>query len=109
MPEYGAIRTQRGLPIGSIQPWGGPLSEIPSGWILANGAELVAKEYPLLARILKDTYGGNGFGGEFPGYSGSFILPQTNQKGLADISESNFDNNEEFPDCLLYTSPSPRD
>ena len=83
MPEYGAIRTQRGLPIGSIQPWGGPLSEIPSGWILANGAELVAKEYPLLARILKDTYGGNGFGGEFPGYSGSFILPQTNQKGAS--------------------------
>lgn len=105
MPEYGAIRTQRGLPIGSIQPWGGPLSEIPSGWILANGAELVAKEYPLLARILKDTYGGNGFGGEFPGYSGSFILPQTNQKGLADISESNFDNNEEFPDGDLYTPP----
>jgi hypothetical protein len=105
MPEYGAIRTQRGLPIGSIQPWGGPLSEIPSGWILANGAELVAKEYPLLARILKNTYGGNGFGGEFPGYSGSFILPQTNQKGLADISESNFANNEDPVDGNLYTPP----
>ena len=105
MPEYGTVRTQRGLPIGSIQPWGGPLSEIPSGWILANGAELVAKEYPLLARILKDTYGGNGFGGEFPGYNGSFILPQTNQKGLADISVSNFANNEDPVDGNIYTPP----
>jgi hypothetical protein len=105
MPEYGTIRTQRGLPIGSIQPWGGPLSQIPSGWILANGAELVAQEYPLLARILKDTYGGNGFGGDFPGYNGSFILPQTNQKGLADISQSNFANNEDPADGNLYTPP----
>ena len=105
MPEYGTVRTQRGLPIGSIQPWGGPLSQIPSGWILANGAELVAQEYPLLARILKDTYGGNGFGGNFPGYTGTFILPQTNQKGLADISQSNFANNEDPADGNIYTPP----
>ena len=86
MANYGAIRTQKGLPIGSVQPWVGPLTQIPKGWLLANGAELQAREYPLLARILKDTYGGVNFSGGFPNYSGTFRLPPTNQKGLADIS-----------------------
>lgn len=90
MANYGAIRTQKGLPIGSIQPWVGPLTQIPKGWLLANGAELQAKEYPLLARILKDTYGGVNFSGGFPNYSGTFRLPPTNQKGLADISIAYF-------------------
>jgi hypothetical protein len=90
MASYGAIRTMKGLPIGSVQPWVGPLTQIPKGWLLANGAELQAGEYPLLARILKDTYGGVNFSGGFPNYTGTFRLPPTNQKGLADISISYF-------------------
>jgi hypothetical protein len=92
MSDYGAIRTQKGLPIGSVQPWVGPLTQIPKGWLLANGAELQAREYPLLARILKDTYGGVNFSGGFPNYTGTFRLPPTNQKGLADISTAYFSN-----------------
>lgn len=90
MASYGAIRTQKGLPIGSVQPWVGPLTQIPKGWLLANGAELQAREYPLLARILKDTYGGVNFSGGFPNYTGTFRLPPTNQKGLADITTAYF-------------------
>jgi len=90
MSNYGAIRTMKGLPIGSVQPWVGPLTQIPKGWLLANGAELQAREYPLLARILKDTYGGVNFSGGFPNYAGTFRLPPTNQKGLADINVSYF-------------------
>ena len=90
MADYSAIRTMKGLPIGSVQPWVGPLTQIPKGWLLANGAELQAREYPLLARILKDTYGGVNFSGGFPNYAGTFRLPPTNQKGLADISISYF-------------------
>ncbi len=92
MADYGAIRTMKGLPIGSVQPWVGPLTQIPKGWLLANGAELQAREYPLLARVLKDTYGGVNFSGGFPNYAGTFRLPPTNQKGLADINISYFSN-----------------
>ena len=92
MADYGTIRTMKGLPIGSVQPWVGALTRIPKGWLLANGAELQASEYPLLARILKDTYGGVNFSGGFPNYQGTFRLPPTNQKGLADINISYFSN-----------------
>lgn len=90
MAGYNVIKTQRALPIGSSQPWGGNVSEIPNGWLLCNGAELEASDYPLLARILRDTYGGTNFTGNFPNYSGTFRLPQTNNKSLADISTSYF-------------------
>lgn len=94
MPSYTAIRTMKGLPIGSVQPWTGDIGDIPKGWLLANGAELEAVQYPLLARILKDTYGGVNFTGEFPTYSGTFRLPPTNQKGLADIDASYFNDED---------------
>ena len=90
MAGYNVIKTQRALPIGSVQPWGGNISEIPSGWLLCNGAEIEAADYPLLARILRDTYGGTNFGGNFPNYTGTFRLPQTNNKALADISTDYF-------------------
>lgn len=79
----------KGLPIGSVQPWTGSITDIPKGWLLCNGAELPAVEYPLLARILRDTYGGQ-FSGSFPNYNGTIRIPPTNQKGLADISTEYF-------------------
>ena len=87
---WGEPFTAHALPIGSVQPWGGNISEIPSGWLLCNGAEIEAADYPLLARILRDTYGGTNFGGNFPNYTGTFRLPQTNNKALADISTDYF-------------------
>lgn len=90
MPGYNVIKTQRALPIGSVQPWGGAVSEVPNGWLLCNGAELEAGDYPLLARILRDTYGGSDFSGDFPNYNGTFRLPSTNNKALADISTAYF-------------------
>jgi len=68
MPSYQEIRTQKALPIGSVMPWPGTITRVPSGWLFCNGAEVQADEYPLLARILRDSYGGSGFGGEFPNY-----------------------------------------
>lgn len=90
MASYNTVRTAEAQPIGSIVPWGGALTKIPKGWLLCNGAELSAGDFPLLARILKDTYGGNGFSGTFPNYSGTFKLPSINQKALADISVGYF-------------------
>ena len=90
MAGYNVIKTQKALPIGSVQPWGGDVSAIPNGWLLCNGAELEAGDYPLLARILRDTYGGTDFDGNFPNYTGTFRLPRTNNKALADISTAYF-------------------
>ena len=90
MAGYNVVKTQRALPIGSVQPWGGDLSEIPDGWLLCNAQELNANDYPLLARVLRDTYGGQNFTGIFPNYNGTFRLPVTNDKALADISTTYF-------------------
>lgn len=90
MPGYAVTKTQRALPIGSMQPWGGDLSDIPAGWLLCNNQELNAGDYPLLARVLRDTYGGTSFQGNFPNYTGTFRLPPMNDKAAADISTGYF-------------------
>jgi len=90
MAGYNVVKSQKALPIGSVQPWGGPLSEIPKGWLLCNFSEVEAADYPLLARVLRDTYGGTDFDGDFPNYTGTFRLPPTNDKALADISTAYF-------------------
>lgn len=105
MPGYNVIKTQKALPIGSVQPWTGNISEIPKGWLLCNGAEVEAGDYPLLARILRDTYGGTDFAGNFPNYTGTIKLPQTNNKTLADISTAYFGNYT----STTQTVPSPID
>ena len=97
MPNYSSVRTAKAQPVGSAVPWVGSLTSIPPGWLVCNGQELTASEYPLLRRVIKNTYGGNS-AGDFPNYTGQFKLPNPNQKGMADIYI-----------CLLYTSPSPRD
>lgn len=105
MARYSELRTMKALPIGSVQPWVGPLTRIPKGWLLANGAELNSEDYPLLARILKDSYGGTNFGGSFPNYTGTFRLPPTNQRGLADIDVQYFSDNV---DTLVNGESVPR-
>ena len=85
MPGYAVTKTQRALPIGSMQPWGGDLSDIPAGWLLCNNQELNAGDYPLLARVLRDTYGGTSFQGNFPNYTGTFRLPPMNDKAAASL------------------------
>jgi len=91
MVSYNRVRTAEAQPIGTAVPWAGPLTEIPPGWLICAGQELEADEYPLLRRILKNTYGGNS-GGDFPNYTGTFQVPQPNQKTLADIAIDYFTN-----------------
>jgi len=93
MADYNAKRTMKALPIGSVMPWTGNLTQIPKGWLLCNGAEVPAADYPLLARVIRDTYGGSGFDGDFPNYLGTIRLPPVNQKCLADISITHFSSN----------------
>lgn len=54
-------------PTGSIVIWGGSTTNIPSGWLLCNGASLDPLIYPNLFNAIGTTFGGNGFT--------SFIVP----------------------------------
>ena len=95
MANYGALKTMRGAAVGTIMPWTGSLTDIPPGWIICDGTSKVASEYPLLAQVIGDTYGGStGFSlASFPWTNDTnttFTLPQIDQRALADIDSSYF-------------------
>jgi hypothetical protein len=88
-----------GAVIGTIMPWSGSLSNIPDGWLICNGNRVIAREFPLLARSIGDTYNEatnieepfNASELAFPNYSGKFSLPNLLQgKALVDIEQSYF-------------------
>ena len=62
---YDSIKSMKVAKIGSILPWGGDggtgflASNIPQGWIVCDGTTLTASDYPLLASVIGDTYGGD--------------------------------------------------
>lgn len=79
-------------------PWGGDggngflASNIPKGWIVCTGQTLAASDYPLLASVLGDTYGGDmtdaqGNHEEFPYYGSeaNFRLPQLSNSVMMDL------------------------
>lgn len=88
--------------IGTIMPWTGEISQIPKGWKLCNGDEIRCDQYPLLARVIRDTYGGanvnfsdSNFIFPYTGYTQARIsLPNLNQRGIADIDYNYFSNTE---------------
>ena len=95
MANYGALKTMRAAAVGTIMPWTGALTSIPPGWIICNGSNVLAADYPLLAQVIGDTYGGSsGFSQvDFPwsnDTSTSITLPDIDQKPLADIDSAYF-------------------
>jgi len=56
MSFYQQIRTAKAAAIGTIMPWVGNISDIPDGWIVCDGTQVSAKDFPLLARAIGDTY-----------------------------------------------------
>ena len=62
---YDSIKSMRTAKIGTILPWGGDggngflASNIPKGWIVCDGSTKDASDYPLLASMIGDTYGGD--------------------------------------------------
>jgi hypothetical protein len=92
MPFYQGIKTARAAAIGTIMPWTGNISSIPDGWIICDGSSVSAKDYPLLARAMQDTYNAattSTFNGTFPDYTGSIVLPALLNRPVCDI-ESNY-------------------
>lgn len=56
MSFYQEIRTAKAAAIGTIMPWVGNISDIPDGWIVCDGTQVSAADFPLLARAIGDTY-----------------------------------------------------
>ena len=56
MSFYQEIKTAKAAAIGTIMPWVGNISDIPDGWIVCDGTQVSAKDFPLLARAIGDTY-----------------------------------------------------
>tara|TARA_B100001094_G_scaffold164303_1_gene159062 strand:- start:4079 stop:5800 length:1722 start_codon:yes stop_codon:yes gene_type:complete len=63
---YDSIKSMKTAKVGTILPWGGDggtgflASNIPVGWIVCDGKQSIeAKDYPLLASVIGDTYGGD--------------------------------------------------
>jgi hypothetical protein len=93
MPFYQETRTMKGAVIGTIMPWTGAVSNIPKGWIICDGSQPPANEYPLLVQTIGDSYNGGStnLGGGFPAYTGNFTLPNlVSGKMLMDIEETYF-------------------
>ena len=63
MASYNRIKAAQHVPIGTIMPWTGSSGTgdegIAAGWLICNGSKkgLYARDYPLLARVVKNTYG----------------------------------------------------
>ena len=120
MPSYNRIKASKASPIGTIMPWSGSTSEsilspdaIPRGWVVCNGSQLRAKDYPLLAQVLGNLYGpvveaGQPFVGisnSYPIYQDSdvFNLPTLNQQVPIDL-EGNLLTGQELSVLGQYIS-----
>lgn len=56
---YNRTKSNKGIPVGTIIPWSGVLSDVPRGWLPCNGSESYnAKDYPILYNVIGNTYGG---------------------------------------------------
>lgn len=129
MASYNRIKATKIAPIGTIMPWcGGSRSgdspdNVPTGWIVCNSSSrgLYAADYPILARIIKNTYGpvpetpseqigvNLGIVNDFPynppdtdpnhdptKFVDTFDLPNLNQIALIDIEASRIDTEDLF-------------
>ena len=136
MANYNRIKAAKASPVGTIMPWTGSTSSsalvadaIPKGWIICNGNQLKAKDYPILAQILGNEYGPTvepgqpfvGISNSYPSYNDDdvFNLPTLNQQVPMDlegsllsglelsvvgqyISKNGFEGNQPLSNVLSY-------
>jgi len=119
---YDSIKSMKTAKIGTILPWGGDggtgflESNIPKGWITCTGQTVSASDYPLLASVLGDTYGGDmtaSGGGHytFPyvdpvdgSNNATFRLPNLSNNLLVDLEPYHLDNTD-----YHMNTPNPKD
>ena len=79
--NYNFLKSLKGTAIGTIVPWTGDISQIPSGWLQCNFQTLAVDEFPMLYEVIGNRYGGT--------LNVDFKLPNIQSKSMT---------------CLLYTS-----
>jgi hypothetical protein len=112
--NYNRVKTTNTAPVGTVMPWCGSSASstlkdsIPKGWMVCDGRQLKAADYPLLALTIGNTYGpyqevgGGSVGiinsypnydtdGQRTGYTDIFYLPNFSQRALVDIEASLLD------------------
>lgn len=90
---YNQLKSQKGSAIGTILPWTGALTKIPSGWIVCDGAQVDVDDYPLLFQAIGYRYGGVG---------NLFATPRLRNRALVDFhpSHNNLPNIDMNPNFL---------
>ena len=75
-----ARSASNGVPVGSIIPFGGPISSVPAGWLPCDGSQLniTNPNYTQLYNAIGYTWGGNGDVYNIPDLRGYFL------RGVAD-------------------------
>jgi microcystin-dependent protein len=71
-----------GIPAGVVQSYLGATSNVPTGWILANGASLGTATYPALFAVIGYSFGGSGASFSVPDLNvGFFLVGSTSTPG----------------------------
>ena len=70
-----AVNADNGVPVGTVVPFAGPVSSIPSGWLLCDGAELSRSDFPKLFAAIGGSHGGGDGAATFnlPDFRGRFL------------------------------------
>ena len=89
---YQELKTAKAAAIGTIMPWGGGLTSIPKGWIMCDGSNIAAVNFPLLTQAIGDTYNNlpSNLQGSFPSYTGTIKLPLLTDRSLMDVEDDYF-------------------
>jgi len=78
--NYNFLKSLKGTAIGTVVPWTGDLSKIPTGWLECNNQSLLVDSYPMLYEIIGNKYGGI--------LNVDFRLPNIAGKALVDYHSS---------------------
>ena len=70
-----ARQAANGVPVGTIVPFAGPSTKIPTGWVICDGSQLdgTSADYAQLYNILGNTWGGSGTNFRLPDLRGQFL------------------------------------
>lgn len=81
------------VPVGCIFPFAGPAANVPAGYLLCDGSEVLQQTYPVLFKLIGYTYS-NGTSNDLKG-AATFKLPDL--RGRFPLGADNMNNNIQVP------------
>ncbi len=93
-------KTGDGIPVGTIMPFAGPASKVPTGWFLCNGDTLNRATFGALFGVIGNYWGpGNGVSTfTLPDLRGQFL------RGVSYASNADIDKNNRIPSATGLSS-----